>query len=100
QYKRPEYFNGAVDFTTVFIVRHNEHAVFFLEIKPSGHIQHNPSRAAADRQMREWFRILFDDVEIPILCGVSAIGTIFCIYTWNKETRRITPNARIEDHGR
>ncbi|RPB22137.1 hypothetical protein L211DRAFT_885871 [Terfezia boudieri ATCC MYA-4762] len=43
--------------------------------------------------MREQFRILFDDVELPILYGVSAIGTRLCIYTWNKETRRITPNA-------
>ena len=93
QYKRSEYAKAAVDFTTVFIVTHNEHPVFFLEIKPSGHIQHNSSREAADLQMREWFRILFDDVEIPILYGVSAIGTRLCIYTWNKETRRITPNA-------
>lgn len=43
--------------------------------------------------MWERFRILFDDVEIPVLYGVSAIGTRLCIYTWNKETRRITPNA-------
>lgn len=43
--------------------------------------------------MRELIRILFDDVEIPILYGVSAIGTRLSIYTWNKETRRITPNA-------
>jgi len=39
------------------------------------------------------FRVLFSDVEIPVLYGASAIGTRLCIYTWNKETRRITPNA-------
>ena len=38
-------------------------------------------------------RILFDDVEIPILYGLSAIGTRVCVYQWNKATRRITPNA-------
>ncbi|KAF8453110.1 hypothetical protein BGX38DRAFT_1179227 [Terfezia claveryi] len=93
QYKRSELSQTSVDFTTVFIVRHNDHPVFFLEIKPAGHLQHNSSREAADLQMREWFRILFDDVQIPIMYGVSAIGTRLCIYSWNKETRRITPNA-------
>ncbi|KAF8450144.1 hypothetical protein BGX38DRAFT_1184726, partial [Terfezia claveryi] len=92
-YKCSELSKTAVDFTTVFIVRHNDHPVFFLEIKPAGYLQHNSSREAADLQMRERFRILFDDVQIPIMYGVSAIGTRLCIYSWNKETRRITPNA-------
>ena len=88
-YKPSEYAKASV----CFIVRHNEHPVLFLEIKPSGHIQHNYSREAADLQIRERFRILFDDVEVPILYGVSAIGTKLRIYTWVKETRRISPNA-------
>ncbi|RPB23975.1 hypothetical protein L211DRAFT_849141 [Terfezia boudieri ATCC MYA-4762] len=75
QYKRSELSQTSVDFTTVFIVRHNDHPVFFLEIKPAGNLRHNSSREAADLQMRERFRILFDDVQIPIMYGVSAIGT-------------------------
>ncbi|KAF8424066.1 hypothetical protein EV426DRAFT_100488 [Tirmania nivea] len=91
QFKRSEYSKAAVHFTTVFIVRHNEYPVFSWRLNPLD-ISYS-AREAADLQMREWFRILFDDVEISILYGVSAIGTRLCIYTWNKESRRITPNA-------
>ncbi|KAF8457389.1 hypothetical protein BGX38DRAFT_1086096, partial [Terfezia claveryi] len=67
--------------------------LFFSEVKPSGHIHHNSSLEAADLQMRERFRILFDDVEITLLYGVSARGTRLCVYTWNKGTRPITPKC-------
>jgi hypothetical protein len=93
QYKRSKYSKSIADFTTIFIVRYNEHPVFFLEIKPPGDIHHNSSREAADLQMRESFRNLFDEVEIQTLYGVSAMGTRLCIYTWCKETRRISPRA-------
>ena len=55
QYKRLEYSQAAVDFTTMFMVRYNEHPILFLEIKPSGHIRHNSSRE--DFHMQERFRI-------------------------------------------
>ncbi|KAI5809602.1 hypothetical protein DFH27DRAFT_152922 [Peziza echinospora] len=39
QFKRPEQ-SKAVDFTTIFVVRHDEHPAFFVEVKASNHIQH------------------------------------------------------------
>ena len=49
QYKRPKQ-SRSVDFTTVFIVRHQKYTVFFIEVKASGHIQHISSREEADPQ--------------------------------------------------
>ncbi|KAI5793827.1 hypothetical protein DFH27DRAFT_145598 [Peziza echinospora] len=96
QYKRPEQ-SKSVEFCTIFIVRHKQHPVFFLEIKASGHIQHVSTRQAADQQMRERFINLFDDVEINVLHGVSAIGSKLCFYTWTKETGRILPKPILID---
>ncbi|RPA90713.1 hypothetical protein L873DRAFT_1820642 [Choiromyces venosus 120613-1] len=51
-YKRPQQ-SQSVDFTTIFIVSHDKHLVFFMEIKPLNHIQHISTRKGADKQMRE-----------------------------------------------
>ena len=90
QYKRPAHLTS-VDFTTIFLVRRHNHPVFFLEIKPAGHIHHAHPRALADKQMRERFEDLGDHVEIPILYGVSAIGTKLCFYKYTKETGDLEP---------
>jgi len=90
QYKRPEQ-SKSVDFTTILIVRHKEHPVFFLEIKASEHLRRISSRKDADLQMRERFENLFDDVEVETLYGISALGTKLCIYTVSKETGRLLP---------
>ena len=63
QWKCPEQ-SKLVDFTTIFIVSHNKHSVFFIEIKPSDHIRNYSPRALADKQMRERFEDLGDCVHI------------------------------------
>ncbi|KAF9508227.1 hypothetical protein BS47DRAFT_1350688 [Hydnum rufescens UP504] len=84
QYKRPTYPQS--DSTTIFIVQRHKHPVFFIEIKPAGHIQFISDRAAADKQMREQFDILVDKLTIPTLYGVRALGTRLCVYTYDKQT--------------
>jgi len=96
QYKRPEQ-SKAVDFTTIFIVRHKCHPCFFLEIKALGHLEKPSDRQAADDQMRERYGKLFDEVEISALYGMSAIGTRVCLYEWDRETRKIEPPAIPKD---
>lgn len=90
QYKRPEQ-SKSVDFTTIFIVRHEKHPVLFVEIKCSNHILQMSTRQAADQQMRERFTDLFDNVEIEKFYGLSAMGTRLCIYTADKQTGRLLP---------
>ena len=96
QYKRPRQLES-VDFTTIFVIQRRRHPVFFVEIKPAGHIHNYSSRAAADQQMRERVNTLRNDIEIPILYGVSAIGTKLCFYKYTKSTRQLEPK-RLNDN--
>ncbi|RPB00819.1 hypothetical protein L873DRAFT_1678987 [Choiromyces venosus 120613-1] len=89
-YRRPTQLTS-VDFTTIFLVQQQKHPVFFIKIKPAGHINNTAPRALTDKQMRERFEDLGDRVEIPILHGVSAIGTKFCFYKYTKATRALEP---------
>ncbi|KAF8453499.1 hypothetical protein BGX38DRAFT_1177290 [Terfezia claveryi] len=54
QYKRPAHMK-LLDFTTIFLVRCNQHPVFFVEVKSSGSLRHISSREEADLQMRILF---------------------------------------------
>ncbi|RPB28992.1 hypothetical protein L211DRAFT_252024 [Terfezia boudieri ATCC MYA-4762] len=87
----------SVDFTTIFLVRRNRHPVFFVKVKSSGSLRHISSREEADLQMRERFKNIFDDVQIEILYVVSAMGTKLCIYSLNKESRRLLPKIIPSD---
>ncbi|KAG0638021.1 hypothetical protein HOY80DRAFT_1016582 [Tuber brumale] len=90
QYKRPTQLRS-VDFTTIFLVRHKTHPVFFVEVKSSSSLHHISSRQEADIQMRERFTRLFEDVVIGTLYGASAMGTKICIYKLDRTSRRLTP---------
>lgn len=68
----------------------------FVEIKAAGHSHNKSCRAAADEQMRERFKDLGNRVEIPILYGVSALGTKLCFYKFTKATAQLEPR-RIFD---
>ena len=46
---------SAVDFTTVFIVRHKKNPVFFVEALSLSYLQHPSKRSAADAQVRSMF---------------------------------------------
>jgi len=85
QYKWPRQLE-TVDFTTIFLVQQREHPVFFVEVKAAGHIHNDCIRAAADQQMREGVYALRNDIEIPILYGISAIGIELCFYKYIKDT--------------
>ncbi|PWW74186.1 hypothetical protein C7212DRAFT_299163 [Tuber magnatum] len=99
QYKRPRQ-SRSVDFTTIFIVSHDEHPVFFLEIKASNHIQQISTRKDADKQMRERIETIFDSIKIDTLYGISALGTRLCVYTIPRESGDIEPRAIVENPDR
>jgi len=90
QYKRPAQLRS-VDFTTIFLVRHKAHPVFFVVVKSSSGLRNLSSRKEADLQMRERFDTLFEDVVIGTLYGVSTMGTKICIYKLDRTSRRLTP---------
>ncbi|RDB17621.1 hypothetical protein Hypma_001064 [Hypsizygus marmoreus] len=88
---------GVDDFPTSFIVRRDEHPVFFVEIKPSSHLDTITTRNAADREMRERFEALSTRVKIPTLYGISAIGTNICVYAYQTESGEIAPRVIEKD---
>ncbi|KAK7035053.1 RPN6-N domain-containing protein [Favolaschia claudopus] len=94
QYKGPVY-PGSVDFTTLYIVRSargsSKHPICFIEIKPAGLLQELAARSAADRQMRERFDRLVECLIIPKLIGLSAIGSQFAIYEYDRASHELTP---------
>jgi len=90
QFKRPPE-GCSIGFTTVFIVQRAFHPVFFLEIKPPGDYTHRSSRAAADDQMRTRFFDLADVVELPVIHGVSALGTRLCFYSYTRDDNVLDP---------
>ncbi|CUS12508.1 unnamed protein product [Tuber aestivum] len=80
QYKRPTQLTS-VDFTTIFLVKHKHHPVFFVEVKSSESLRHISSRREADLQMRERCERLFEYVELQTLYGLD------------RASRRLDPNA-------
>ncbi|KIJ55181.1 hypothetical protein M422DRAFT_199271 [Sphaerobolus stellatus SS14] len=90
QPKRPPK-GWSIDFATVFVVRKAFHPVFFMEIKPPGDYARRSSRAAADAQMRTHFFHLADDVQLPVLHGISALGTRLCIYSYQSNDGALSP---------
>ena len=99
QYKRPP-AGWSIDFTTVFVVQRQRHPVFFLEIKPPSHLKHIAERGAADAQMRDRFAVLADAVNVPILHGVSALGTNLAFYTYEASNGNISPQGIPQDPSR
>jgi len=96
QYTRPRK-PESVDFTTIFLIQRRRHPVFFVEVKAAGHIHRKSFRAAADQQMRERVDELEEDIEIPILYGVSAMGTKLCVYKYTKDSRKLEPELILGD---
>ena len=87
-----------MDLTVVFVIRHPEKPVFFVEMKPGATMLSKSARRGEDQQMRSRFAELMESVDLPVFYGVIAIATHLCIYEYNQETRRLLPR-RIPDSG-
>ncbi|KAF7347064.1 RPN6-N domain-containing protein [Mycena venus] len=100
QYKGPVY-PGSIDFTTFYIVcfihGNTKHPISFIEIKPAGHIHEKAARATADRQMRERFDRPIEGLVIPKLIGLSAIGSRFAVYEYDKASKELSPPEIVRD---
>lgn len=86
-----DYYVVTPQFTPTFLVQKASRPVFFLDIKPPAHYTHRSSRAAADAQMRTQFYALADVVELPVIHGVSALGTHVCFYSYNRDNAVVDP---------
>jgi hypothetical protein len=89
---------GSVDFTTIYIVKKRKLPVMFVEIKTLVSLDDMASRELADREMRDRFTRFIDHLKIPTLYGISAMGTKFAVYKYEKSTQRLTPPAIPRHH--
>ncbi|KIL57281.1 hypothetical protein M378DRAFT_171952, partial [Amanita muscaria Koide BX008] len=81
----------SADFVVTYVVAMDERPVFFLEIKPPGHVNDILSRIAADDLMRDRFRSLYDLTPLPRLHGISAMGQRLAFYCLDKATGNVEP---------
>ncbi|KAF8147892.1 hypothetical protein B0H34DRAFT_680070 [Crassisporium funariophilum] len=91
QYKGP-ITPGSIDFTTIYIVRKRKCPVFFIEINPFPHIDEISTRSKADQQMRDRYESFIGrNLFVPKLYGISAMGTRFSVYEYDKDTNALSP---------
>ncbi|KAI0252810.1 hypothetical protein BJV78DRAFT_1124036, partial [Lactifluus subvellereus] len=88
-----------VDFITIFIVEStNTHTpIFYVEIKPPGHLNGLRKREQADTQMRDCVRELIAELRISKLHGVSALGVRLAFYHYDATTQILEPPAIRRD---
>lgn len=96
QWKKPPE-RTTTDFTTIFIVQNAHHPVFFLQVKPASSFSSCSARAVADDQMRNSFNELIDDLDIPTLHGISALGPHLSFYAYSKDENSIHPPLILHD---
>ena len=96
QWKKPPE-GCSIDSTTVFIVQNAQRPVFFLRVKPASSFSSRSARAAADDQMRNGFDELIDDLAIPTLHGISALGPHLSFYAYSKDENNIHPPLILRD---
>jgi len=80
----------------VYLVERRRHAVFFVEIKPSGHYNRLSDRALADAQVRRRYKKVFESAA-SVLHGASELGTRICFYELDSRTLRIRPPSVPDD---
>lgn len=89
--------DGGSDFIVSFEITLRQHPVLILQVKPPQHLAYPSLREAADRHVR---RRLFDvsgRAILPVLYGISAIGTKLCFYEYETVQRRISPRRISND---
>jgi hypothetical protein len=79
---------------SAFIVHLHGKPVMLLELRAPCQLRSASGRADADEGMRERFRSLMEELEIPMLNAISAFGTHLAFYTFDSGSRRVWP-ARI-----
>ncbi|KAN0123814.1 hypothetical protein V8E52_002304 [Russula decolorans] len=83
--------DGGADFIISFEINLRRRPVFIIDVKPPQHLSFNSTREAADRQIRRRLVDLSELAPLPVLYGISAIGTKLCFYEFAKVPRRLTP---------
>ncbi|KAJ7827030.1 hypothetical protein B0H14DRAFT_1241988 [Mycena olivaceomarginata] len=91
-----DYTTETVDFVVYLVVMdQRRQPVFLIEVKDDSHLTAPSKRAAADQQMRACYDDLLYDCPLPLLYGLSVIGTNMRVYIGDAATMTLTP-PRVE----
>ena len=83
----------AVDIVIFLVVLNQEHKpVLFVEIKDDRWANERDKRQRADNQMRQRYDQMLPNCPIPLLYGLSLLGTSLRVYCGNKVTGEVTPH--------
>ncbi|KAI0029630.1 hypothetical protein K488DRAFT_55995, partial [Vararia minispora EC-137] len=74
-----------------------QYPVLVLEIKPPHHLLLISTREVADRLIRRRLVDLSECSLLPVLYGISAMGTKLCFYELEKASRRMSPRRIFSD---
>lgn len=89
---------GSMDFSVIYIAMKRKVTLFFIEIRTYLALEYGSLRNEVDEQMRDKFlEFSFENIAIPKLYGISALGTRFSVYEYTHATRTLTP-PRIPLH--
>jgi hypothetical protein len=75
------------------VVEHCHHPVLFVEIKPRKAVKYIGTRAQADLQMRKRMCYLYEECLLSRLYGISAMGTLYAVYTVDTVTGELRPHG-------
>ncbi|KAF8950237.1 Protein Tob2 [Entomortierella lignicola] len=81
-------FKEAVDYLIEYLVLINNRAVMGMEIKRGVDFNYPHKRIEADRQVRDCFYTMRNDINIPIFIMVSAFGRRCCVYRYTRGATR------------
>jgi hypothetical protein len=84
----------SIDLGLTYVIERDDQPVFFVEIKPPGHVNIGSARLAADTQMRHRFRDLCPHTPVRKLHGISAMGQRLAFYSMNTRTTTVAPREQ------
>jgi hypothetical protein len=87
-----------IDIVAALVVQVNHHPLFFMEVNPPAAFLYDSRHAGADEQMQHRFSDLRQDLDIPILHGVSALSTQLSFYEYNSATHVLQPEQVLWPH--
>ncbi|KAF9043566.1 hypothetical protein BDZ89DRAFT_980572 [Hymenopellis radicata] len=80
----------SVDYIALLVISRGK-PVMLLEVKDDSYNAHPHDRRRADGQMRRLFNDMLERCPLPILYGISALGTSLCVYKGNTATFEMEP---------
>lgn len=88
------------DFAFFLLVYIETSPVFLIQIKQPADFRFSSKRQEADVQMRRGFLDCVDELQIPVLHGVSVFGTKMAFYRLNKTSHVLEPRKIVPDRDR